>query len=322
MNGSDKSMDMYQKRKMRQESKKNEEKSFSKTSINWYPGHMAKTMRQIEADIKLVDIVIELLDARIPISSQNPEIAGRIKNKKKIIILNKADLADEKINQKWVSYFEKQNIPAVLIDSNSGKGIEKFIKKIEEMMQEMLEEQAKRGRVGRKIRAMILGIPNVGKSSFINRISKRTTAEVGNKPGVTKKKQWIRINDKVELLDTPGVLWPKFESEEVALNLAFTGTIKENVLQRTEVAYQLVKFLLENYRKNLCERYNFSEEHIEEVLSQEQPENFNIYEIMLEIGRKRGCVVSGGEIDEEKTSKIILDEFKNGKLGKITLEKP
>ena len=279
-------------------------------------------MRQIEDDIKLVDIVIELLDARIPISSQNPEIAGRIKNKKKIIILNKADLADEKINQKWVSYFEKQNIPAVLIDSNSGKGIEKFIKKIEEMMQEMLEEQAKRGRVGRKIRAMILGIPNVGKSSFINRISKRTTAEVGNKPGVTKKKQWIRINDKVELLDTPGVLWPKFESEEVALNLAFTGSIKENVLQRTEVAYQLVKFLLENYRKNLCERYNFSEEHIEEVLNQDQPENFNIYEIMLEIGRKRGCVVSGGEIDEEKTSKIILDEFKNGKLGKITLEKP
>lgn len=298
------------------------EKSCASTSINWYPGHMAKTMRQIEDDIKLVDIVIELLDARIPISSQNPEIAGRIKNKKKIIILNKADLADEKINQKWVSYFEKQNIPTVLIDSNSGKGIEKFIKKIEEMMQEMLEEQAKRGRVGRKIRAMILGIPNVGKSSFINRISKRTTAEVGNKPGVTKKKQWIRINDKVELLDTPGVLWPKFESEEVALNLAFTGSIKENVLQRTEVAYQLVKFLLENYRKNLCERYNFSEEHIEEVLNQDQPENFNIYEIMLEIGRKRGCVVSGGEIDEEKTSKIILDEFKNGKLGKITLEKP
>ena len=316
-------MDMYQKREMRKNKKMNENtKSLPSTSINWYPGHMAKTMRQIEDDIKLVDIVIELLDARIPISSQNPEIAGRIKNKKKIIILNKADLADEKINQKWVLYFEKQNIPAVLIDSNSGKGIEKFIKKIEEMMQEMLEEQAKRGRVGRKIRAMILGIPNVGKSSFINRISKRTTAEVGNKPGVTKKKQWIRINDKVELLDTPGVLWPKFESEEVALNLAFTGSIKENVLQRTEVAYQLVKFLLENYRKNLCERYNFSEEHIEEVLKQDQPENFNIYEIMLEIGRKRGCVVSGGEIDEEKTSKIILDEFKNGKLGKITLEKP
>lgn len=159
-----------------------------------------------------------------------------------------------------------------------------------------------------------------GKSSFINRISKRTTAGVGNKPGVTKQKQWIRINEKIELLDTPGVLWPKFESEEVALNLAFTGTIKEDILQKTEIAYQLVKFLLENYRKNLCNRYGLTEEFVEETLNQDQPENFNIYEIMLEIGRKRGCIISGGNIDEEKTSKIILDEFKNGKLGRISLE--
>ncbi len=292
----------------------------NKTNINWYPGHMAKTMRQIESDIKIVDIVIELLDARIPLASQNPEIANKIKNKKKIVVLNKADLADEKMNQKWVSYFENQNIPAVLVDSNSGKGIDKFIKKIEQVMQTMLEEQATKGRIGRKIRAMILGIPNVGKSSFINRISKRTTAEVGNKPGVTKQKQWIRINDKIELLDTPGVLWPRFENEEVALNLAFTGTIKENILQKTEIAYQLVKFLLENYRENLCKRYSLSNEYIEKTLLQDQPENFNIYEIMLEIGKKRGCVISGGNIDEEKTAKIILDEFKNGKLGKITLE--
>lgn len=204
----------------------------NKTNINWYPGHMAKTMKQIEADLRIVDIVIELLDARIPIASQNPEIANKIKNKKKLVVLNKADLADEKTNQKWVNYFENQEIPAVLVDSNSGKGIDKFIKKIEEVMQEMLEGQASKGRIGRKIRAMILGIPNVGKSSFINRISKRTTAEVGNKPGVTKQKQWIRINEKIELLDTPGVLWPKFESEDVALKLAFTGTIKETVLQK------------------------------------------------------------------------------------------
>lgn len=292
----------------------------SKTNINWYPGHMAKTMRQIESDIKIVDIVIELLDARIPLASQNPEIANKIKNKKKIVVLNKADLADEKMNQKWVSYFENQNIPAVLVDSNSGKGIDKFIKKIEQVMQTMLEEQATKGRIGRKIRAIILGIPNVGKSSFINRISKRTTAEVGNKPGVTKQKQWIRINDKIELLDTPGVLWPRFEKEEVALNLAFTGTIKENILQKTEIAYQLVKFLLENYREKICERYSLSNDYIEKILSQDQPENFNIYEIMLEIGKKRGCIISGGNIDEEKTARIILDEFKNGKLGKITLE--
>lgn len=283
---------------------------------------MAKTMRQIEADLRIVDIVIELLDARIPIASQNPEIANKIKNKKKLVVLNKADLADEKANQKWITYFEKQGIPAVLVDSNSGKGIDKFIKKIEEIMQEMLEGQANKGRVGRKIRAMILGIPNVGKSSFINRISKRTTAEVGNKPGITKQKQWIRINEKIELLDTPGVLWPKFESEDVALKLAFTGTIKETVLQKTEVAYQLVKFLLENYQERLENRYGLTNEYIEATLNQDQPENFNIYEIMLEIGKKRGCIISGGNIDEEKTAKIILDEFKNGKFGKVSLEQP
>ena len=189
-------------------------------------------------------------------------------------------------------------------------------------MERQLQNQVQKGRIGRKIKAIVLGIPNVGKSSFINRISKRTTAEVGNKPGVTKQKQWIRINEKIELLDTPGVLWPKFESEKVGLNLAFTGTIKEDILQRTEIAYQLVKYLLENYRKNLCERYGITEKYIEETLNQEQPENFNIYEIMLEIGRKRGCIISGGNIDEEKTARIILDEFKNGKIGKITLECP
>ncbi len=316
-------MDMYQKRKIRAEKKKEDSpKSFPSVGINWYPGHMAKTMKQIEADLRIVDIVIELLDARIPIASQNPEIANKIKNKKKLVVLNKADLADEKTNQKWVNYFENQGIPAVLVDSNSGKGIDKFIKKIEEVMQEMLEGQASKGRIGRKIRAMILGIPNVGKSSFINRISKRTTAEVGNKPGVTKQKQWIRINEKIELLDTPGVLWPKFESEDVALKLAFTGTIKETVLQKTEIAYQLVKFLLENYRERLAQRYGLNLEYIQTTLEQEQPENFNIYEIMLEIGKKRGCIISGGNIDEEKTAKIILDEYKNGKFGKVSLEQP
>lgn len=299
----------------------NEEKSFPKTSINWYPGHMAKTRKQIAEDLKLVDIVIELLDARIPLSSQNPDIARITKGKKKIIVLNKCDLADDYQNNQWVRYFKSQKIEAVLVDSNTGRGIDNFIKKVEEIMHEELEIQAEKGRVGRKIRAMILGIPNVGKSSFINRISKRSTAGVGNKPGVTKQKQWIRINDKIELLDTPGVLWPKFESEEVALNLAFTGTIKEDILQRTEIAYQLVKYLLENERKLLCNRFNLNNEYIEKTLKQEQPENFNIYEIMLEIGKKRGCIISGGNVDEEKTSRIILDEFKNGKIGKITLEK-
>lgn len=302
--------------------KNNDEKSFSKVRLNWYPGHMAKTKRQIIEDVKLVDIVIELLDARIPISSQNPDIAGIIKNKKKIIVLNKCDLADEKQNKKWVENFKTKNIPAVLTDSNSGKGIEECVRKIEKIMEEELKNQAKKGRIGRKIKAMVLGIPNVGKSSFINRISKKTSAGVGNKPGVTKQKQWIRINEKIELLDTPGVLWPKFENEEVALHLAFTGTIKEDILQRTEIAYYLVKFLIENYPKQLCERYKLTEEYINEKLeNQERPENENIYEIFLEIGKKRGCMVSGGNIDEEKTARIILDEFKNGKIGKITLER-
>ena len=298
----------------------NNESNSGNMNINWYPGHMAKTRKQIAEDLKIIDIVIELLDARIPVSSQNPDIAQIIKGKKKIIVLNKCDLADEKESKKWISYFESKNIPAVLVDSNTGRGIDNVIRKIEKIMDEEKEIQAKKGRVGRKIRAMILGIPNVGKSSFINRISKKTTAEVGNKPGVTKQKQWIRINEKVELLDTPGVLWPKFESEEVALHLAFTGTIKEDVLEKTEVAYSLVKFLLENARENLCNRYGLKSEYIEEILNRDNQENFNIYEIMLEIGKKRGCMISGGIVDEEKTAKIILDEFKNGKLGRITLE--
>lgn len=291
-------------------------------NINWYPGHMAKTRRQIEEDLKIIDIVIELLDARIPISSQNPDIAKITRGKKKIIVLNKCDLADEKQNQLWVKYFEKKGIPAVLADSNSGKGIDQCIRKIEDIMSADLKEQADRGRIGRKIRAMILGIPNVGKSSFINRISKRTTAGVGNKPGITKQKQWIRINDKIELLDTPGVLWPKFESEEVALNLAFTGTIKEDILERIDIAYYLTKFLLKKEKEKLCERYKITEEFIQQKLNQEQPENENIYEIMLEIGRKRGCIIAGGKIDDEKTARIILDEFKNGMVGKITIECP
>lgn len=294
----------------------------NRTNINWYPGHMAKTKRQIIEDMKLIDVVIELLDSRIPISSQNPNIAEITKNKKKIIVLNKCDLSDEKQNKLWVEYFKNKNIPAVLVDSNSGKGIDNFIKEVEKIMQVDLEQHAQKGRTGRKIRAMILGIPNVGKSSFINRIAKRTSAGVGNKPGVTKQKQWIRINDKIELLDTPGVLWPKFESNEVALHLAFTGTIKEDVLDRIEVAYELTKYLIKEYPEKLCQRYQLKEEYIKEIMKQEhQPENQNIYEIMQEIGRKRGCIISGGNIDDEKMSKMLLDEFKNGILGQITIEK-
>lgn len=290
-------------------------------NINWFPGHMAKTRKQITDDLKLIDVVIEILDARIPLSSQNPEIKQITQGKKKIIILNKCDLSDENDNRKWMEYFIRQGHKVVLVDSNTGKGINEVIKQIQIVMADDLRRLAEKGRIGKKIRVMIVGIPNVGKSSFINRIARKTSAEVGNKPGVTKQKQWIHINDEIELMDTPGVLWPKFESEKVALNLAFIGTIKDDLLEITEIAYCLTKFLLESYRNNLIERYSLNEQVVIDILSQDQEENQNIYEIMQLIGKRRGAIISGGNIDDEKTSKIILDDFRSGKLGKITLEK-
>ena len=266
-------------------------------------------MRQIEADLRIVDIVIELLDARIPIASQNPEIANKIKNKKKLVVLNKADLADEKANQKWIAYFEKQGIPAVLVDSNSGKGIDKFIKKIEEIMQEMLEGQANKGRVGRKIRAMILGIPNVGKSSFINRISKRTTAEVGNKPGITKQKQWIRINEKIELLDTPGVLWHKFATEKEGLMLALSGAIKDSLFAKDDVALFALQYLRANRLTELKQRYHLSDADVDESVTDP--------DLLLTITKKMGF-----RDDYDRGSERLIFDLRKGKLGTISLEKP
>ncbi len=315
-------MDMHSKREMRKNKKMYEDKkSLPSTSINWFPGHMAKTRRQITEDLKLVDVIVEILDARIPISSQNPEIQEIIKNKKKIIILNKSDLSDEKDNKKWINYFTKKGSRVVLVNSNTGKGVDEVIRQIQKAMQNEIDEYKEKGRIGRKIRVMVVGIPNVGKSSFINRIAKKNSAGVANRPGVTKQKQWIRINENIELMDTPGVLWPKFESEEVALNLAFTGTIKDEILEITEIAYQLTKFLLKEYKSNLLERYSLDENEVNEILQQEQAENQNIYEVMQLIGRKRGAIISGGNVDDEKTSRIILDDFRTGKLGKISLEK-
>ena len=293
------------------------EQNSTKFNINWYPGHMAKTRREIENDLKLIDVVIELLDARIPISSRNPDIKKLTQNKKRIILLNKSDLSDEQINKEWLQVLSKE-APVIFTDSNSGKGIEKVTKKIDDLMKEELERQAARGRINKTIRVMILGIPNVGKSSFINRISKKTTMEVGNRPGVTKSKQWIRIGKNQELLDTPGVLWPKFEINEIALNLAFTGTIKDDIIDRIEIAYELLKILYRDYKSNLQERYKITDEEIESIKNEP---NF-IYELMKIIGRKRGALVAGGNTDDEKIARIILDDFRNCKLGKITLERP
>lgn len=314
-------MDMYQKREMRKNKKMDENtKSLPSTSINWYPGHMAKTKRQIIEDLKLIDIVVEILDARIPVSSQNPDIQEYIKNKSTVILLNKSDLSSSCENEKWVNKIQKEGKSAVLVNCNSGEGIKNAIAEIKKVYNNIKEQYKNKGRIGKSIRVMVLGIPNVGKSSFINRASKKVAAQVGNKPGVTRQKQWIRLEEGIELLDTPGVLWPKFESNEVALNLAFTGTIKESVLETTEVAYYLLKLLIENYMQNLCEKYKLDESYVKEILARDLPENEKIYEIMLQIGKKRGCIVSGGNVDDEKTAKIILDEFKNGKLGKITIE--
>ncbi len=286
-------------------------------NINWFPGHMAKTRRQIEEDLKIIDVVVELLDARIPVSSRNPDIKYLTKNKRKIILLNKADLADDAINKKWVEKLSKE-APVILTDSNSGRGVEKVTKKVEELMADEIARQAAKGRINKTIRVMILGIPNVGKSSFINRISKKTSMEVGNRPGVTKSKQWIRISKNQELLDTPGVLWPKFQNNEIALNLAFTGTIKDDILERVEIAYELLKVLHKDYKKNLQERYKISDEEMKEI---ETHTNY-IYELMQVIGKKRGALVSGGNTDDEKVARIILDDFRNCKIGKISLEKP
>ena len=297
----------------------NEDKVFRKVVINWYPGHMLKTKKQIIEDIKLIDVVIEILDARIPISSKNPDIQKIVANKKRIVILNKSDLAEEKETNKWINYYKKNGIKTIACDSNLGKGIKETLKEIENIMEEDMQKAAEKGRIKKNIRVMIIGIPNVGKSSFINRLCNKKLAVVGNRPGVTKQKQWVRIANNIELLDTPGVLWPKFEDENVALNLSFIGSIKDEILDVIEIAFNLLTYLYNNYKTNLTERYKLTQEDIESIKTED--DNEEIYNLMKLIGRKRGAVISGGNIDEEKTAGIILNDFRSGKLGKITLEK-
>lgn len=287
-------------------------------NINWYPGHMLKTKKQMIEDLKLIDVVIEILDARIPVSSQNPNIQNITRNKKKIVLLNKSDLADEKQTAKWISYFKLNNIIAIPTDSNIGKGTKEVLKKVENIMQEELEKAAEKGRTKRNIRIMIIGIPNVGKSSLINRLVNKKTAEVGNRPGVTKQKQWVRVGQNIELLDTPGVLWPKFEDEKVALNLAYVGAIKDEVMPKTDVAYHLLKILYEEYMDKIILKYKLTEEEQNSIITKDQ--TYDILKLMDMIALKRGAIVSGGEIDYEKVANVILNDFRTGKIGRITLE--
>ena len=278
---------------------------------------MLKTKKQIIEDLKLIDVIIEILDARIPLASQNPDIKQITENKKKIVVLNKSDLADEKETKKWIECFKNQGIIAIPTDSNLGKGTKETLKAVQNLMQEEMEKAASKGRINKNIRIMICGIPNVGKSSFINRMINKKSAEVGNRPGVTKQKQWLRISSNIELLDTPGVLWPKFESHDVALKLAYTGSIKDELINKDEIAYNLIKYLKNNNKNELFARYKLTDDDFNSII----PEDDEALELMNMIARKRGAIISGGEIDYEKVSAIILNDFRNGKIGRVTLEK-
>lgn len=278
---------------------------------------MLKTKKQIIEDLKLIDVIIEILDARIPLASQNPDIKKITESKKKIVVLNKSDLADEKETKKWIEYFKNQGIIAIPTDSNLGKGTKETLKAVQNLMQEEMEKAASRGRINKNIRIMICGIPNVGKSSFINRMINKKSAEVGNRPGVTKQKQWLRISSNIELLDTPGVLWPKFESHDVALKLAYTGSIKDELINKDEIAYNLIKYLKNNNKNELFARYKLTDDDFNSII----PEDDEALELMNMIARKRGAIISGGEIDYEKVSAIILNDFRTGKIGRVTLEK-
>ena len=276
-------------------------------NVQWYPGHMTKAKRQMQEDIKLIDLIIELVDARVPLSSRNPDIDEIGKNKARLILLNKADLADEAQNEAWKAYFQEKGFYVVKVDSRNGAGMKVVQNVIQEACKEKTERDRKRGIKNRPIRAMVAGIPNVGKSTFINTFAGKACAKTGNKPGVTKGKQWIRLNKNVELLDTPGILWPKFEDQEVGKRLAFIGSVKDEILNMEELALELISYLCQNYPGVLAKRYNITEEG--------QP-----VELLGEIARVRGCLKKGEELDYTKATGILFEEFRSGKIGRITLE--
>ena len=283
----------------------------NKTNINWFPGHMAKTKRILSENLKLVDIVIEILDARIPLSSKNPDIDKLVLNKPKIVVLNKSDLADMAVSKKWEKYFKEKGQKVIFVDSLKGIGIRELNKAINELMKEKNERNKQKGRISYVVKSMVVGVPNVGKSAFINKIAGKKIAQTGDRPGVTRSKQWVKLNDKIDLLDTPGILWPKFEDMNVGLNLAFTGAIKDEIYDIIEVAGILLEKLNKMYPSLIEKRYKVAE--IQDKKG---------YEILEDIAKKRGCIISGGEVDYTRISAIVLDEFRAGKIGKISLETP
>lgn len=277
--------------------------------VQWYPGHMTKAKRMMQENIKLIDLVIELVDARAPLSSKNPDIDELGKNKFRLILLNKADLASEKGNAMWTKYFEEKGYFVVKINSRNGAGMKQISATIMEACKEKIERDRKRGILNRPIRAMVVGIPNVGKSTFINSFAGRAAAKTGNKPGVTKGAQWIRLNKQVELLDTPGILWPKFEDQAVGVKLAMLGSVNDEILNIDELSVELIKLLDEHFPEVISERY--------QIEKQENP-----LKVLEEIARVRACLLKGNELDISKAANILMDDFRSGRLGKLTLEFP
>ncbi|MBB5172097.1 ribosome biogenesis GTPase YlqF [Texcoconibacillus texcoconensis] len=279
-------------------------------SIQWYPGHMAKALRQVSEQLKRIDVVIELLDARIPYSSRNPKIDDLVENKPRLILLNKADMADKEVTKRWREYYEAQGAKTLEINAQDGSGVQHIPDQVNELASDMIEKMKKKGMNPRPVRAMILGIPNVGKSTLINRLAKRKSTKIGDKPGVTKSQQWIKVAKKIELLDTPGILWPKFEEQDVGFRLALTGAIKEEIFDVQDAVVFLLRYLRSSYPEQLQERYQVS------------IDSDDIVEWFDEIGKRRGCLVSGGNIDYERTAEVIFRDFRSGRLGRMTLEEP
>lgn len=282
-------------------------------TIQWFPGHMTKTKRQIQSSLKLVDAVAEIIDARIPVSSRNPDLAKLVQNKSRVILLNKCDMANQTATKMWIDYFKKQNLVAIPVDCKSGRGLDKFAPAVNTVMSHKIARLKEKGMVNPTIRIMIVGIPNVGKSSFINKMVKKNRAKVEDRPGVTRGNQWYTIAKNLEMLDTPGVLWPKFDDKTVGEHLAFTGAVKDQILDIELLAVRLLDFIKELKHADFITRFKLENEDIE---------NIDSYELLKIIGKKRGMLVSGGEIDTERAAIMLLDEFRSAKLGRITVEMP
>ncbi|NBI08549.1 ribosome biogenesis GTPase YlqF [Colidextribacter sp. OB.20] len=288
-------------------------------NIQWYPGHMTKTRRQIEADLKLVDIVVEIIDARIPVSSRNPDIDAVCAGKPRLIVLNRADQADPAQNKAWGAYFRGQGHSVLETDARSGKGISQFSAVVQGVLREQIARWREKGQVGRPVRAMVVGVPNVGKSTFINKVAKRKSAKAGDRPGVTRGKQWVHVDRGLDLLDTPGILWPKFEDETTGMNLAFTGAVKDEIMDVETLGCHFMVLLGERYPRALMDGYKLAE-----VPSREEGENDVAYgyRLLQACAAKRGMRISGGELDTERMARVLLDEYRGSRLGQFTLEVP